>query len=370
MARLAVVYHDEMLEHRPPGLAPELRDYHARKLRLILGELVTASREKHPERPERLSSLVDHVRRLDSDRITWLEPDRASEDMVLRAHTPAHLRRLLSLKGRHRMLSLDTTAVSPGSIDAAFRAAGAAVTAVDATCSARADSAFALVRPPGHHASAAHYRGFCLINNVAVAARHAMAVHGIERVLLVDLDVHHGNGTQSIFESDPNVLFFDVHRAAPFYPGSGMLKQTGRGAGRGATMNVPLPGDSSDLAVLKAFDDILLPAARRFRPGLILVSAGFDGTEEHLACRYSTAVYAHLTQRLHQLAAELCDGRLAMVLEGGYHVDPMCQSMEQCVRVLTEPDVKLPPIQKSRTGLPAVREARTYLAGNTPWLDD
>lgn len=360
MARLAVVYHDEMLEHRPPGLAPELRDYHARKLRLILGELVTASREKHPERPERLSSLVDHVRRLDSDRITWLEPDRASEEMVLRAHSSAHLRRLLELKGRNRMLSLDTTAVSPGSIDAAFRAAGTAVAAVDATCTAQADSAFALVRPPGHHASAAHYRGFCLINNVAVAARHAMAEYGIERVLVIDWDVHHGNGTQSIFESDPNVLFFDVHRAAPFYPGSGLIEQIGRGAGRGSTINVPLPGNSADLAILQAFDDILLPAARRFRPGMILVSAGFDGTREHLACRFSTAVYAHLTQRLHQLAAEICDGRLALVLEGGYHLEPMCQALEHCVRVLIEPDAELPALQKNRTGLAAVREAASF----------
>ncbi len=365
---LAFVYHPEMLEHRPPGLAPELRDYHARKLRRILGELVTASRERHPERPERLSSLVDHVRLLDSNRITWLEPDRASEEMVLRAHTPPHLRRLHELKGGNRMLSLDTTAVSPGSIDAAFRAAGAAVTAVEFTCSDPPNSAFALVRPPGHHASAAHYRGFCLINNVAVAARHAMAECGIERVLVIDWDVHHGNGTASIFESDPNVLFFDVHRAAPFYPGTGMLGQIGRGAGRGSTMNVPLPGGSGDLAVLQAFDDILLPAARRFRPGLILVSAGFDGTREHLACRFSTGLYAHLTQRLHRLAAEICDGRLAMVLEGGYHVLPMRQALEHCVRVLIEPDVKLPPLQKNRIGLPAVREARDYLAANTPWL--
>ncbi len=367
-APLAIVYHPEMLEHRPPGLAPELRDYHARKLRRILGELVTASRERHPERPERLSTLVDHVRLLDSDRITWLEPDRASEEMVLGAHTPPHLRRLLDLKGGNRMLSLDTTAVSPGSIDAAFRAAGAAATAVDFTCSAPARSAFALVRPPGHHASAAHYRGFCLINNIAVAARHAMAEHGIERVLVIDWDVHHGNGTESIFESDPNILFFDVHRAAPFYPGTGRLEQTGRGAGRGSTLNVPLPGDSGDLAVLQAFDEILIPAARRFRPGLILVSAGFDGTREHLACRFSTAVFAHLTQRLHQLAAEVCDGRLALVLEGGYHVEPMRQSLEYCVRALIEPDARLPPIQKNRTGLPAVRQARDYLARHTPWL--
>lgn len=367
---LALVYHPEMLEHRPPGLEPELRDYHARKLRRLLGELVVQGLWQHPERPERLSALVEHVRGFDSDRIRWLEPARATEEMVLRAHTGGHLRRLNDLRGRRRMLSLDTTAVSPGSIDAAFRAAGAAVTAVDTVCSSRADIAFALVRPPGHHANAAHYRGFCLINNVAVAARHAIAEHGIERVLVVDWDVHHGDGTQSIFKSDPDVLLFDVHRAAPFYPGSGSLEHTGRGAGRGTSLNVPLPEGSSDRAVIRAFDEILLPAAHRFRPGLILVSAGFDGTREHHACNFTTRLYAHLAQRLQALAAELCDGRLALVLEGGYHIEPMCQSLDSCISGLLEPDAVMPPPGRIRTGLSAARRAREFLAANTRLLKD
>jgi acetoin utilization deacetylase AcuC-like enzyme len=363
-APLAVVYHEEMLEHRPPGLEPEMRDYHARKLRALLGELVTSGPWKHPERPERLSAMLETARQIDDGRIAWPVPPRADDEALARVHTAAHLRRLAELSGRNRMLSLDTTAVSPGSVNAARRAAGAAMTAVDAVCSGDAPTAFALVRPPGHHARAAHYRGFCLINNIAVAARHAQAAHGLERILIVDWDVHHGDGTESIFESEPDVLFFDVHRAAPFYPGSGAVENTGRGRGRGATINVPLPEGAGDLAVLSAFDDILAPAVRRFRPQLILVSAGFDGTREHLACHWSTALYAHLSRRLLGLAEEYCSGRLAMVLEGGYHVDPMRRSLEQCLRTLLEPGRELPSVQRNRTGLPAVRSAREFFTAS------
>jgi len=368
--RLAIVYHDEMLEHRPPGLEPELRDYHARKLRLLLGDLVATAPWKHPERPERLSSLVEHVRGRNDARIAWIEPERADASMLLRAHTAGHLKKLEALKGRRRLLSVDTTAVSPGSIDAAYRAAGAAVAAVDAVCSGQAENAFALVRPPGHHAFAAGFRGFCLVNNVAVAARHAKVVHGIERVLIVDWDIHHGDGTESIFASDPDVLMFDVHRAAPYYPGTGALESVGQGRGRGTTLNVPLPAGAGDQAVLAAFDDILLPAARRFRPGLVLVSAGFDGTREHLACRFSPAVYAHLTQRLKMLADELCHQRLALVLEGGYHIAPMQAALDACLKVLLDPGEELPPVMALRTGLPAVRSARDRLADRVALLQD
>jgi acetoin utilization deacetylase AcuC-like enzyme len=367
-APLAVVYHDEMLEHQPPGLQPEMRDYHSRQLRARLGELVASQIWLHPERPERLSSLVEHVHEIDDGSLLWLAPERADELTVRRAHTGGHMERLDKLRGRKRMLSIDSTAVSPGSIDAAFRAAGAVCTAVDAVFDGRAATAFALVRPPGHHANAAHYQGFCLINNVAVAARHAMAVHGVERVLIIDWDVHHGNGTASIFEDDPDVLFFDIHRGAPCYPGSGALEDVGRGRARGTNLNVPLPAQTGDLAVLEAFDRILIPAARRFQPGLILVSAGFDGTREHLACKFSTALFAHLTDRVQRLAAELCDGRLAMALEGGYHVEPMREGLAHCLRVLGNPSCKLPPLQRSRIGLPAVREAADALAERSSLL--
>jgi len=367
-APLAVVYHEEMLEHQPPGLEPGLRDYHARQLRTRLGEMVASGLWRHPERPERLSSLVDHLREIDDGSLLWLAPGRADAATVRRAHSGGHLERLAKLRGRRRMLSIDSTAVSPGSVDAAFRAAGAACAAVDAVCDGRAASAFALVRPPGHHASAAHYQGFCLVNNVAVAARHALAVHGVERVLIVDWDVHHGNGTASIFADDPDVLFFDVHRAAPYYPGSGAVEDVGRGRGRGTNLNVPLPAATGDLAALEAFDRILIPAARRFRPGLILVSAGFDGTREHLACKFSTALYAHLTDRLQRLADELCGRRLVMVLEGGYHLAPMREGLAHCLRMLGDPGCELPGLQRSRIGLPAVREAAAMLAARSSLL--
>jgi acetoin utilization deacetylase AcuC-like enzyme len=367
-ARLALVYHDEMLAHRPPGLEPELRDYHARRLRVLLGDLAVSGPWKHPERPERLSALVEQARRIGDGRITWLSPDRASEEALLRVHTPGHLKYLSELRGKTRMLSLDTTAVSADSIEAAYRAAGAAMKAVDAVVDGTAQSAFALVRPPGHHAHAANLQGFCFLNNVAVAARHAQAIHGIERVLVIDWDVHHGDGTESIFRSDPSVLFFDLHRSAPYYPGSGALESVGRGKGKGFTLNVPLPEGASDPAILEAFDRILAPAARRFRPHLILVSAGFDGTREHLACKFSYGLFAHLTARLQGLAGELCNGRLAMVLEGGYRLKPMQACLEQCLLTLLEPDRELPALGKSRIGLPSVRAALESLSEHSELL--
>ncbi|WP_376694927.1 histone deacetylase family protein [Wenzhouxiangella sp. EGI_FJ10305] len=369
-APVAIVYHDEMLQHQPPGLEPEMRDYHARQLRARLGELVASQIWRHPERPERLSSLVELAREVDDGRPLWLLPERADEATVRRVHTGGHMERLDKLRGRKRMLSIDSTAVSPGSVDAAFRAAGAVCTAVDAVFDGRAATAFALVRPPGHHANAAHYQGFCLINNVAVAARHAMAVHGAERVLIVDWDVHHGNGTASIFADDPDVLFFDIHRASPCYPGSGALEDVGRGRARGTTLNVPLPAETGDLAVLEAFERILVPAARRFRPDLIMVSAGFDGTSEHLACKFSRALYAHLTDRLQKLTDELCNGRLVLALEGGYHLEPMREALAHCLRMLRDPGCELPPLQRSRIGLPAVREAADFLARQSSLLRD
>lgn len=361
-APLAVVYHEEMLEHRPPGLDPDLKDYHARKLRAIHGELVASGPWKHPERPERLTALLEVARELDDGRIAWPVAARASEDMLSRVHTRGHLARLEALRGRHRMLSLDTTAISPGSVDAAARAAGAAAAAVDAVCTGEARSAFALVRPPGHHAAAGAYSGFCLINNVAVAARHARAAHGIERVLILDWDIHHGNGTASIFAGDADVLFFDLHRAAPYYPGTGALEDTGKGRARGTLFNVPLSENAGDRAAMEAIESILVPAARRFRPGLVLVSAGFDGTPEHLACRWSTALYAHMTRRLMALADELCAGRLAMVLEGGYHLDPMRRAFGEVLRTMLEPGRDLPALRRSPTGLPDVRAAREFFA--------
>jgi len=196
----------------------------------------------------------------------------------------------------------------------------------------RADSAFVIARPPGHHANAVRARGFCLFNNIAVAAMHAEEQWGCERVLVVDWDAHHGNGTQDIFEADPSVLFFDTHRAAPFYPGTGALEEIGDGLGEGTIVNVPLPEETGDIAMLKAFTDILVPAAEWFKPDLVLVSAGMDAHKTELCMTLSFDGYSALAGVVRDIADRHCDGRIVMMLEGGYNPD----TLAQCTRTVLE----------------------------------
>jgi len=200
------------------------------------------------------------------------------------------------------------------------------------------DAAFALVRPPGHHATPDKAMGFCIVNNAAVAAAHAVAAHGLSRVLLVDFDVHHGNGTQDAFYEDPRVLYFSTHQS-PAYPGTGRADETGHGPGAGFTVNVPLPPDVGDAGFLQAFDTILMPLADRFRPELVLVSAGYDahwrnsayvaGIREHITVQGLAA----LSSRLQSIADAHCPGRIVGVLEGGYDLDALAYSVLGTLRV-------------------------------------
>jgi len=206
----------------------------------------------------------------------------------------------------------------------------------------RTKSAFALVRPPGHHAEPVRARGFCLFNNVAVAAAHARSALGCERVLIVDWDAHHGNGTQDIFWAEPDVMFFDIHRAAPFYPGSGHLEEVGAGLGEGTTINVPLPAGAGDEAYLKAFRDILAPAAAWFKPDIILVSAGFDPHWHDLALNVSYEGFGALTGFMQQLAEQHCEGRLVFVLEGGYNLESLANGTRAVLAVLAGNTVPVP----------------------------
>jgi acetoin utilization deacetylase AcuC-like enzyme len=197
------------------------------------------------------------------------------------------------------------------------------------------NSAFALVRPPGHHATRTDAGGFCLFNNIAVAARQAVRKHGLSRVFIADFDVHHGNGTQDIFYDDTAVFFFSVHQS-PLYPGTGRIAETGTGKGAGTTANLPLPPGCGDKAYLEVFEQVLVPLARRFRPELILVSAGYDGhwADSISYMQLTVSGFAQMVSLLKQLADSLCQGRLVLTLEGGYHLQALPYSVKATFDVL------------------------------------
>jgi acetoin utilization deacetylase AcuC-like enzyme len=251
-----------------------------------------------------------------------------SLDLLSQVHDPTYIRAVDEVaRAGGGYWDLDTH-ISEGSYEAALLAAGAAAAAVDAAIAGT--PSFALVRPPGHHALRESAMGFCLFNNVAVAAQHAVSAHGLSRVMVVDWDVHHGNGTQDAFYDRADVLFFSSHRY-PFYPGTGALEEAGEGAGRGYTVNVPLPGGLDDAGYRRVFEQVVAPLAHRYRPELIVVSAGYDS---HLAdplggMAVTVAGFSEMARMVIGLAREIteCQGRLAAVLEGGYNVSALAASV-------------------------------------------
>jgi acetoin utilization deacetylase AcuC-like enzyme len=249
-----------------------------------------------------------------------IPPRPASEEELLRCHTPLYLRRVREdmLAGREQ-LSTGDTAIGPASERTARLAAGGVLAAVETVMAGRVRNAFAVVRPPGHHAGPSRGMGFCLFNTVAIAARHLQAVHGVQKVLIADWDVHHGNGTQEIFWRDPSVLFFSSHQA-PLYPGTGSRRERGEGAGEGFTWNCPLPAGTSGGELLAAWRAELLPLAEAFAPDFVLVSAGFDSRAGDPLGDFQLldGDFASLTELLLGIAADHAQGRLVSTLEGGY----------------------------------------------------
>ena len=277
---------------------------------------------EHPERPARLAAVIDALR-AELPGLDWHDAPRASRGQLLRVHTPELLDAVLETRPSERALLDPDTVLSPDSPEAALRAAGAAVAAVDAVMSGAAARAFCAVRPPGHHATADVAMGFCLFNNVAVAAHHAIDHHGLERVAIVDFDVHHGNGTQAIFEQDARVLFASSHQL-PLFPDTGGRRETGVGN----IFNAPLPPETEGLRFRQCWEDRLLPAVDDFRPQLLLVSAGFDAHwRDPLAqLRLQSEDYAWITRELVRLALRHCGGRIVSTLEGGYDLAALAES--------------------------------------------
>lgn len=289
----------------------------------------THDEAEHVEQAVRLAAIE---RALDASglRADLLEltPQPASAAQILAVHEPRVVEVVRAAAARGgRWLDQDTYTTA-GTLEAALHSAGAAIRAVEAVLSGQASNAFAITRPPGHHATPARSMGFCMFNNIAVAARHAMLALGVERVAIVDYDVHHGNGTQDCFYDDGQVFFCSTH-ASPLYPETGEISAAGLEGGYGTTLNIPLPHGAGNRAFRMVFEDLVEPALREFVPQLILVSAGYDS---HWAdplgpLTLTTTGYADLTRRLMALANELCGGRIALVLEGGY--DP--QALSACV---------------------------------------
>jgi acetoin utilization deacetylase AcuC-like enzyme len=252
-------------------------------------------------------------------------PARHATDEEIRAVHHPRLLEMLHLSTSQERLWIDTDTYTTGdSLTAATLASGAVVEATRAVADGRAENAFALIRPPGHHATATRAMGFCLLNHIAIAARYAVRTLGLSRVAIVDYDVHHGNGTQDIFAADPSVLFCSTH-AAPLYPGTGLEQEIGSGQGLGRTLNIPLQYGVGDEGFAAVYDELIIPALRRFEPELILVSAGYDGHWNDPLGPLALSVngYAMLTERLRDAARELCDGRIVLSLEGGYNEEAL-----------------------------------------------
>jgi acetoin utilization deacetylase AcuC-like enzyme len=306
----------------------------------------------HPENAQRLV----HITRLLEEtgtliRLTLIPTRAISEAELAWNHTADYIAQVRrAADGGGGFLDMDTY-VAAASYEAALKAAGGLIELTAAVLEGRLDNGFALVRPPGHHALRSRGMGFCLFNNVALAAYAALETHGLERVLIVDFDVHHGNGTQDSFDQDPRVFYFSTHQY-PHYPGTGHWQETGHGQGQGTTANVPLPHGVGDAGFALIFEDFLWPLAERYQPQLILVSAGYDAhwADPLAGIELSITGYAQLARSLKALAEALCDGKIVFTLEGGYNLDVLSYGVLNTFKVLLGDDEILDPLGPAQRG--------------------
>jgi acetoin utilization deacetylase AcuC-like enzyme len=290
----------------------------------------------HVENPRRLVDAMSYLKETGiKERLISLPARPASLEELEMIHAPEYVSYVKSKAEMGGGWLDPDTVMSPKSYEAALYAAGGVLVAVEAVIKGKVDNAFALVRPPGHHAVRDRAMGFCIFNNVAIAGEFALSKFNLNRVLIADFDVHHGNGTQDAFYADPKVLYFSTHQY-PFYPGTGWMDEIGTGAGEGTTVNFPMAAGWGDEEYLRAFNEVLVPVARRFQPELILVSAGFDPHwADHLATMKVTITgFAQMATILKELAAELCQGRLVFTLEGGYNLRVVASSIKATFDVL------------------------------------
>ncbi|MDL1891837.1 histone deacetylase [Sphingobacteriales bacterium CHB3] len=313
MSRTAFAYHERFLDH---DTGPH-----------------------HPERPDRLRAILRGLQQLNLlDRLDRLEFEPAADDLLLLNHSRAYVERLAAACDRgDPYIDCPDSAICRESESIARLAVGAVVAAVDAVMTGRADNAFCAVRPPGHHARRDVSAGFCLYNNIAIAARRLQSKHDAQRVMILDWDVHHGDGTQASFEEDPTVLMCSLHEDPRYcYPGTGFAHERGRGPGEGFTVNLPMPVGARDEHYMKAYEDEVLPHAHAFRPEVLLISDGFDAhRDDPLAgVELSDHGFAWLMTQAVALARELCGGRLIVVLEGGYNLGVLERCAAEHLRII------------------------------------
>jgi acetoin utilization deacetylase AcuC-like enzyme len=326
----------------------------------------------HPERPERIVAITTELGNHDWAGYELAGSPPASDDALTAVHSEAHVQRIRRLaEAGGGSIDADTV-MSAGSFVAAQHAAGGAIELVNRVLSGAAPTGFSVHRPPGHHATADRAMGFCLFNNVAVAARWALDRHGLERVMIVDYDVHHGNGTNDIFAADPRVLFVSVHES-PLYPGSGPATDVGAGSGVGFNVNLPVDSGSGDETFVGMIEAIAVPLALAYRPQLLLVSAGFDAhRDDPLAtCMVTEDGFAAMAGLLRDVGAAL-DVPVAGVLEGGYALDALARSLRMSMEALAAPAGSLgaPGAGPAGAWTPTVRGARARVAKRWPALAD
>ena len=291
---------------------------------------------QHVENAGRLEAIISHLEQTGlKQQLTPIKPRPATVEELSLVHHEQYISYIQAVAQKGGGWLDADTVMSPNSYDAALYAAGGVIKATEAVMNGEVASAFALVRPPGHHATPQRAMGFCLFNNAAIAAKYALARYGLERILIIDFDVHHGNGTQEAFYDNPQVLYVSTH-LYPFYPGTGDIGEAGSGEAEGTTLNIPLPSGCGDAEYEQVFKEIVAPAAKRFKPQLILVSAGYDPhwTDELALMQVSVSGFARMVKIIKELAEELCNGRLVFSLEGGYNLTALAASVKTTLDVL------------------------------------
>ncbi len=291
---------------------------------------------QHPENSNRLLAIMRYLERTGPwQQLISVKPEAATVEELSLVHEKRYISEVRELAEKGGGQLDPDTVVSADSYKAAIYAAGGVIKATDAVMKGDMDSVFALVRPPGHHATAGRGMGFCLFNNVAVAAEYALHTYKLERIAIIDFDVHHGNGTQEAFYSNPAVLYISTHQS-PHYPGTGRMDETGEGAATGTTLNIPLPIGCGDVQYKEVFEQVIAPVVRRFKPRLIMVSAGYDGhwSDGLAGMQLSITGFAQIIEIIKQMAEEMCSERIVLSLEGGYNLTALSASVRATFEVL------------------------------------